>query len=194
MTGWVSGRWTQKAIAQVVAEERAEIGACSRSPTDPCQLADYHGLEYFPIDKLPDKCCRDTVAPHFLTTRQAAWSAALVPLGSAHVILANTSHSAQRRRVSLAHELGHFLLEHDFTDVLLTSDGCRYFAKALEKQADYFSCQLLLPDKDAVWAGFQDWSDETVASYFDVSVRFAGWRMSGARKIVQRYHAKHSSR
>jgi hypothetical protein len=188
----MAGGWTQKAIAQVVAEERAELGVPRRSRMDPYVLAEQHGIDCFEIGELPDEYCRSAAVEHFLGERQAAWSAALVPLGSARIILENNAHSMVRRRASVGHEIGHFLLEHDFTDVLLTDDGCRHFDKKLERQADYFSRELLLPEKDAVWAGFQDWSDHQVAEFFDVSVQRATWCMSGARRIVENYRNKRS--
>lgn len=185
--------WTNKKIDEIVAEERTELGVRRRSRFDPYVLAEHHGLDCIEIGLLPDEFCREAAVQHFLRDRQAAWSAALVPLGTARIILENDSHSMARRRASVSHEIGHFLLEHDFDDVLLTDDGCRHFDKRLEKQADYFACELLLPEKDAVWAGFQDWTDEDVAEYFDISVKFAGWRMSGARKIVQNFRKKNAN-
>lgn len=82
------------------------------------------------------------------------------------------------------------LLEHDFTPAMLNVDGGRQFDKIKEKHADHFACQLLVPDSDAVWAGFQDFSNADVAEHFDVSEQFAGWRMSRARIIVQRHRAR----
>lgn len=183
-------RWTLKAVAAVAEEERAELGVRARSRMDPYALAEHHGVECIPIDELPVEAGGDAVVQRFLTTQQSAWSAALVPLGSARIILENTSHTPQRRRVSVAHELGHMLLEHDFTPAMLNVDGGRQFDKIKEKHADHFACQLLVPDSDAVWAGFQDFSNADVAEHFDVSEQFAGWRMSRARIIVQRHRAR----
>ena len=112
--------WTNKKIDDVVAEERTELGAFRRAWFDPYALAEHHGLECIEIGELPDEFCRQAAVQHFLQDRQAAWSAALVPLGSARIILENNSHSMVRRRASVSHELGHFLLEHDFDDVVVT--------------------------------------------------------------------------
>lgn len=161
-----------------------------RARMDPYALAEHHGVDCFSIDELPAGDRDHAVVQHFLTARQATWSAALVPLGSVRIILENASHTLRRRRVSVAHELGHLLLEHDFATALLTADGSREFDPALEKQADHFACQLLVPDDDAVWAAFRDFTDRGVAEHYDVSEQFASWRMVRARKIVQRYRAK----
>lgn len=114
----------------------------------------------------------------------------LVPIGTARIILENPAHTVQRRRFSVAHELGHFLLEHDFAASVLTAEGGRLFDATKEKHAGHFACQLLVTDADAVWAGFQDLTNSQVAEHFNVSEQVASWRMARARKIVQRYRAK----
>ncbi|MFR9802572.1 ImmA/IrrE family metallo-endopeptidase [Pseudonocardia sp. RS010] len=181
-------------MRQVVAEERAEQHLGDRDRLNPYALAALHGVDVYPIDELVDEHCSDDAVQHFLSTRQSAWSAALVPLGSARVILENTSHSLQRRRASIAHELGHFLLEHGFDDVLLTDDGCRQFDPTVETQAKFFSGELLVPEKGAQWAAFRGWNDEQVAEHFNVSVQFARWRMSGARVMARRALQRQAAR
>lgn len=187
-------RWTQTAMRQVVVEERAEQHLGDRDCLDPYALAETHGIDVYPIDELVGEHCSDAAVQHFLSARQTAWSAALVPLGSARVILENISHSLQRRRASIAHELGHFLLEHDFDDVLLTDDGCRQFDPKIEKEAKFFSGELLVLEKAAQWAAFREWTDEQVAEHFDVSLPFARWRMSGARVMARRALQRQASR
>jgi hypothetical protein len=183
-------RWTLKAVAQVAAEERAEMEVAARSVIDPYALADRHGVECYPIDELPCDDDHQPLVEHLLTAGQATWSAALVPLGTARIILENPSHTPQRRRVSVAHELGHFLLEHDFAASVLTADGGREFDETQEKHADHFACQLLVPDDDAVWAAFRDYTNADVAKHFNVSEPFANWRMVRARQIVTRHRRK----
>ncbi|GAA3251128.1 hypothetical protein GCM10017691_63660 [Pseudonocardia petroleophila] len=178
--------WTQQKMREVAAEERSEQGVTPRERLDPYTLAVTHGIDIYAIDELPGEHCSHFAVEHFTSVRQAAWSAALVPIGSARIILENVSHDPRRRRSSIAHELGHFLLEHDFHDVLLTDDGCRQFSSAHEKQAKYFSGELLLPEKAARWAAFRGWTNDLVAEHFDVSIEFAQWRMSGARVYARR--------
>ncbi|MGW4589767.1 ImmA/IrrE family metallo-endopeptidase [Amycolatopsis thermoflava] len=74
--------------------------------------------------------------------------------GYREVVIENTAHPVTRRRASLAHELSHHLLEHEFAEMLLTEDGCRRFDKAMEKQATFLARQLLLPDAAARRAAF----------------------------------------
>src|SRR4051794_36260636 len=149
-------------MREVVAEERLEQGVGLRERFDPYALADAHGVDVYSIDELPDGHCSDAAVAHFTSTRRAAWSAALIPVGPSRIILENVSHDPCRRRSSIAHELGHFLLEHDFDDVLLTDDGCRQFDPVREKQAKYFSGELLIPEAAARWAAFRDWTNGRV--------------------------------
>ena len=178
--------WTQQKMREVVAEERLEQGVGERERVDPYALADTHGIDIYAFNELPGEHCTHAAVKHFTSARQAAWSAALVPIGSARIILENVSHDPRRRRSSIAHELGPFLLEHDFHAVLLTADGCRQFTPAREQQAKYFSGELLVPETAVRWAAFRGWTNEQVAEHFDVSIAFAQWRMSGARVYAQR--------
>ncbi len=143
------GGWTQQNMREVVAEERLEQGVGDRGSLNPYALAAANGVDIYAIDEFPDEHCSHAAVEHFTSTRQAAWSAAPIPIGSARIILENVSHDPCRRRSSIAHELGHCLLEHDFDDVILTDDGCRKFNPVHEKQAKYFSGELLVPEAAA---------------------------------------------
>jgi IrrE N-terminal-like domain len=81
-----------------------------------------HGIPVYPIDELPDQHCSQEAVAYFTAGRRSAvWSAALVPVGAGRLILENTGHSLARRCASVAHELSHHFLEHEFDDVLLSA-------------------------------------------------------------------------
>jgi IrrE N-terminal-like domain len=113
-------------MREVAAEERLDQDVGPRERLDPYTLADTHGIDIYAVDELPGEHCSYVAVEHFTSARRAAWSAALVPIGSARIILENVSHDPRRRRSSIAHELGHFLLEHGFDEVLLTDGGRRH--------------------------------------------------------------------
>jgi Zn-dependent peptidase ImmA (M78 family) len=119
--------------------------------------------------------------------RPKAWSAALVPIGSIRIILENTGHAPVRRRSSLAHELSHHFLEHEFDEVLLTDDGCRRFDKKKEKEANFLAGELLIPYQAALKAAFADKTNDEIAAIYGVSNQFAQMCMKGAR-----VHARHA--
>ncbi|SMD24614.1 protein of unknown function [Lentzea albidocapillata] len=86
--------------------------------------------------------------------------------------------------MSIAHELGHFLLEHVFDEVLLTAEGCRRFDREKEKQAKFVSGELLVPKKAAVQAALDDMTNAQVAQM----------QMSGTRGVGRNIRAKKDPR
>ena len=186
-------RWTQAKMREVAEEERAQLGLGVFEPLDPYRLAEEHGIPVYAIDELADCDRSDRAVQHFTQVRKGAWSAALVPIGRRRLIIENRSHAPVRRRSSIGHELGHFLLEHPFDTILLTETGCRRFDPALEKQAMFVAGELLVPWKAAVKAAFDDWTNEQVSQQFGVSQQFAQMRMYGARAFARNARIKQGS-
>lgn len=186
----MGARWTQAEMRTVAAEERSGLGLSPLHPLDPYRLADEHGIPVYPLDELADRPKAQAAVRHFSSAGLKVWSAALIPVGSSRLIIENTAHPATRRRASLAHELGHHLLEHEFAEMLLTDDGCRRFDPAREKEATFLSGQLLIPDAAAKRAAFDEKNNAQVAAAYGVSEQFAQMRMSGARVMAQRALAK----
>jgi Zn-dependent peptidase ImmA (M78 family) len=83
--------------------------------------------------------------------------------------LENTGHAPVRRRSSLAHELSHHFLEHEFDEVLLTDDGCRRFDTQKEKEANFLAGELPIPHQAALKAAFADKSNDEIAAIYGVS-------------------------
>lgn len=183
-------RWTQEKMKQVAAEERGWLRLGPMGLLDPYVLAREHGIPVYPIDELPDEWCSQEAVVHFTTSRSRVWSAALVPVGTSRLILENTGHSTVRRRSSLAHELSHHLLEHEFEDVLLSDDGCRKVDTRKEGEANFLAGELLIPYPAALKAAFAEKTNDEVAAIYGVSPQFAQMRMKGARVHAQRALAK----
>ncbi|WP_031067572.1 ImmA/IrrE family metallo-endopeptidase [Streptomyces sp. NRRL WC-3742] len=188
-------RWTKKALEDLALEERARIQVGLHQPIDLARLADEYGIPVYPLSELGDSGCPAETLEYFASERAGTWSAALVPVGTARFIVENSSHNPQRRRSNVAHEMAHLLLEHEFSSVVFTDGGCRSLdpiVKTQEAQALALSGELLVPMKAAIEVAFRDWTDEQVATRFDVSIEFARMRMnaSGARTIVSRARAK----
>ena len=185
-------RWTQEKMKVVAAEERDELGLGPLDPLDPYALAREHGISVYPIDELPGEHCSKDAVTHFTITKPKVWSAALVPVGSVRLILENTGHSPTRRCSSVAHEMSHHLLEHEFDDVLLTDDGCRKVNSRNENEANFLAGELLIPYRAALKAAFAGNTNDEVATAYGVSPQFAQMRMKGARVHAQRALAKQS--
>jgi Zn-dependent peptidase ImmA (M78 family) len=186
----MAGRWTQEKMKEVAAEERGWLGLGPVDALDPYALAREHGIPVYPIDELPDEHCSHDAVTHFTVSRPKVWSAALVPIGSGRLVLVNTGHALARRCSSLAHELSHHFLEHEFSDVLLTDDGCRRFDEKKEKEANFLAGELLIPYQAALKAAFAEKTNDEVAAMYGVSTQFAQMCMKGARVHAQRALAK----
>lgn len=175
-----------KATARrLAADVRDELGIAAFEPLDPYALARLYGVEVFTLDApwLP----RDAVE-HFTGTAAESFSGALIQIGTGCVIVENHTHTDTRRRSTVAHEMAHVLLEHEFGVLVTGGTSCRSTTTEIEQEAAELSGELLLPRDAARTAAFRGWTDTTIARYFRVSERMARWRMNvtGARRIARR--------
>ena len=184
-------RVTQDYMCDLASEERLNLGLGLHEELDPYALGAEHGIEVYSVGSLQAFGATSEAIAHFTTVKPSSWSAALVPIGSARVILENEAHARVRRRSSIAHELGHFLLEHTFEGVLLGEDHKRQFNEAQEKQATFLSGELLIPRRAAQQAAYDEWSNAQVAAAFNVSEQFAQMQMKGPRVRAQRAAQKY---
>ncbi|WP_205064308.1 ImmA/IrrE family metallo-endopeptidase [Streptomyces sp. OspMP-M43] len=175
-------------------EERAALGLRANAPLDPYALAEEHGIDVYTLGSLVDFGIDDEVLNHFTTVDSSAWSAALVPLGTARIIIENESHAIARRRSNIAHELGHHLLEHPFDNVIFGEDHKRQFNEGQEKQATFMAGELLIPLAAAERMAFDGWDNARVAAAYGVSERFAQMQMKGQRVRAQRAASKYGFR
>ena len=185
-------KWTQATMREVVEEERTGLGLGPHDVFDPYALCAEHGIPVYTIDELPDASMQ--AVEHFTRNKTEKWSAAIIPAGAARIIVENPSHHPHRRRASIAHELGHLLLEHPFAEVVLSDSHADSFASNYEKQANFMAGELLIPQAAANAAAFGGWTNVQVSERFEVSTQFAQMQMKGPRVYVQRSLARQSSR
>lgn len=186
----MSLRWTQKLMVELAAEERHDLGLGAMDALDPYELAERHGIPVYPISKLEQVGCPAETVSHFLETRAKAWSAALIPVGSARIIIENDGHEMVRRRSSMAHEMSHHLLEHAFAASLLGEDHSRSYSDKVEKEALFLSGELLVPAEACRKLAFKRADNAVVADRFGVSTQFAQMRMRGPRVMADRARQK----
>ncbi len=172
--------------ATLALEVRAEVGLGPHDALDPRVIAAEYGVPVYTVSRLAATCPPETIK-HVTRVAGRAFSAALVPFGTARLIVDNDSHDAGRRASSLAHEVAHLLLEHEFRDGPIVVDGCRLHDQEQEDEADWLAGELLLPNVAALRAARDGLSDDEVASRFAMSLERARMRMnlSGARKRVR---------
>lgn len=181
-------------MREVAQEERAALGLRTNAPFDPYALAEEHGIDVYTLGSLVEFGIDDEVLNHFTTVDSSAWSAALVPLGTARIIIENESHAVARRRSNIAHELGHHLLEHPFDNVIFGEDHKRQFNEEQEKQATFMAGELLIPLAAAERMAFDGWDNARVAAAYGVSEQFAQMQMKGQRVRAQRAANKYGFR
>ena len=117
--------------------------------------------------------------------------------GKKPLVLINSIHSENRQRFSMAHELGHFLLQTSFTGVHM--DKATYFRSNLsaegtdiyEKKANRFAAELLIPT-DFLLIKLQEYPDlidsdddspiQSLAEDFKVSTAALTFKLSGVLK------------
>ncbi|RKR75901.1 ImmA/IrrE family metallo-endopeptidase [Frondihabitans australicus] len=179
---------TQKSMRIIANEERADLGLGPFDRLDPYDLCDQHGIPVYELTSFAVNA--GAAAKYFTTDGSALWSAALIPAGTSRIILENDSHAPVRRRSSIAHEIGHHLLEHPFDHVILGEDHQRQFNATQEKEAKFISGELLVTTEAATQAAYRGWTNERVAREYGVSEQFAQMRMAGPRIRAQRA-AKH---
>ena len=169
-------------------EVREELGLAVDAALDTWELAATWGIRVYAVTDLADWGCAAETIAHYAGDGSGRISAALVPLGSVRVILENDTHSDERRRSNLAHEMAHVILEHDFGPQILTEDGCRAGDPTAEEEAAWFGSELLIPTDAAIRAALYGHTDQQVARRFLVSEPMARMRMnaSGARRIAAR--------
>jgi IrrE N-terminal-like domain len=95
--------------------------------------------------------------------------AALVPLGDSHAIVLRGSGDERRRRFTIAHEIGHFVLH---TDRVAPERGGKVnqAGRAQEREADAFAAELLMPEHLVRQAVLEVGADSVrLAGRFEVS-------------------------
>jgi hypothetical protein len=77
--------------------------------------------------------------------------------------------SGQRRRFTIAHEIGHYILHTrngQIHPVTITRDG----SDRLEWEANWFAAGFLMPAREFKKLAQQGWNDAELAHHFDVSM------------------------
>jgi Zn-dependent peptidase ImmA (M78 family) len=175
-----------KALAKRLAdEERRDLKIHPHAPLDPYEHAAKWGIKVHDLSSSP---ISQEALQHFILVNPNKFSAMLIPNGTGYVIVENHTHDPLRRRSTIAHEMSHVLLEHDFDILLGIDNACRSSASPVEAEAAELSGELLIPSKAALQAARLSWSDQEVADHFRVSLRMAAWRMNstGARLRAER--------
>jgi Zn-dependent peptidase ImmA (M78 family) len=99
------------------------------------------------------------------------------------IIEVNKNHHIHRQRWTIAHEIGHFLLQHDSVFFVGDNDELGVPTRMNDKEADAFAANLLMPAEWLVkdWAAMKD--IKTIARHYWVSDVAITYRLIALKKI-----------
>lgn len=109
---------------------------------------------------------------------------------SQHVIFVNKEDPVNRRAFTVAHEVGHYLLHKDeilsdpYAYQFLYRDATLTNEKALEKEANYFAANLLVPS--TMLEKFKNYSAALLSKLFIVSQEVINYRLKDLEKGLWR--------
>jgi hypothetical protein len=175
-------------IKRVALGLRAELACSAFVAIDPHAACDHLGIPILGLTSLEE--APDALA-HFSGVANSKFSAVTGFDGTSRFIIVNDTHHPHRQASSIAHELGHALLQHPPAPVL-SGDGMRSFDGELEEQAAFFSGVLLVPDEACRMILKRHMSLPEASRVFGVSESMVDYRLniSGARRIRQRQQAR----
>lgn len=174
-------------IKRVANGLRADLRVSLFEAVDPlvaCEHLDIPVLGLSAFSERPD------IVTHFSGEAQREFSAVTWFVGTRRFFVVNDTHHPHRQASSIAHELGHALLQHPPAPVL-TGDGTRNFDGEIEEQAAFFGGAFLMPDEACRWVMKQRMHVSHAARLFGVSESMVEYRLnkSGARTIAHRANA-----
>lgn len=112
------------------------------------QLIDKYGIEAPEHIRLSDIAFHEGVL--VVNEPVARATASLVRIGNTATIRVSPSDIPERQRFSIAHELGHFKLNHlagELKKVCTKKDMMSWYKSSIETEANFFASELLLPKK-----------------------------------------------
>lgn len=169
-------------LARSTARDLLEKTAIERPPVDPVEIARSSGIRVVNVDP-PEESVSG-----FLIRED--------PESGAPIIGVNRHHSAVRRRFTVAHELGHLLLDHagdwHLDDVMISyrDEISSAGEHAPEIEANQFAAELLMPEdwlrSDFLGNQFDLGDDEklrSLASRYRVSTQAMTFRLVNLRLL-----------
>ncbi|MDE2782443.1 MAG: ImmA/IrrE family metallo-endopeptidase [Gemmatimonadota bacterium] len=133
---------------------------------------------------------RQTVV-HLTRVDRDSWSAVTISHNGKRLVVLNSGHSEARQTSSLAHELGHIILNHTTDQAVLSDEGFLFrgnYDAAQEEEANWLAGCLLVPRDGLLAAGRRNSDRRYLAMRFGVSQDMIEWRlrMTGVSRQLKR--------
>jgi len=157
---------------------RRELDLAPADPLDPKKLANFLDVKLWTPDDVPGlpKDVRDQL----LNKDPGGWSAVSMLIDGHGLVIYNPKTSLGRRASDIAHELGHFILDHEPCRIILSPDGStamRSFDQKQEDEANWLAWCLLLPREALISAKRARLSADEIASRYGVSKKLVTFRL-----------------
>jgi len=179
----IAGTELRKVVDQLL--ERAEVDGLPAATitvksTTPSRAAD-ELLEQADIDGLPipiQQLARDCGALVVELPMSDGLSGLVFEYEDGAVIAVNADHPANRRRFSIAHELGHYLLDHhDRFHIDVDDSDVPGYDWQVERMANEFAAEILMPRNQVIPEFAANPDTHTLAARFKVSEMAMGYRL-----------------
>jgi Zn-dependent peptidase ImmA (M78 family) len=168
---------------------RRELKLAAADRLDPHHLAKHLAIPAVPLTDFAGSC--SDAVEQLISRDRGSFSAATVFSGTRRMIVYNPTHSAGRHANSVAHELGHVLLEHEPGPVRDESDQRRWSDQD-EREADHLAATLLVPRGGILPIMYRVARIEAAADHFGVSIQLMEWRFNetGVKRQMERAATK----
>lgn len=153
---------------------------------DPRRLAQKIGVSVQAPEEIDG--IEPSVLRHLLSVDPESWSAVTLRLGLSATIIINSAHVRTRQNNSLAHELGHLILQHEPSVAFVSSDGTMildHYNSLHEEEAICFAGALLVPRAGLLACLSNGQSDKQIAEHFDVSLDLLRMRKNTTGVAIQ---------
>lgn len=169
---------------------RREMGLAPHEPLDPLELAKSLDIEICTPQDIPG--LPHDVLSQLLDADPWGWSGvSLIQPGDKGLIIYNPRKSKGRRASDIAHELAHFILDHQPGTLYVHPDNniaMRTFDIKQEDEANWLAWCLLLPRDALVKAKSKGLTATTIADQYGVTERLVTYRLgtTGVNLQVER--------
>lgn len=165
---------------------RRDLKLSPIAPLDPRKLAAHLGITIWAPADIPGIDPKDV--RHLTVNARESWSAATLRDGDDSLIIINDGHAVTRQNNSLAHEIGHIVLEHEPAQMYVTPDGLMMMSEynaEHEEEATWFAGAILLPRDALLDLAKRRVPNQLAASQYGVSVQLLTMRRNRTGVEVQ---------
>lgn len=165
---------------------RSQLGLNLEDALEPRELADHIGVLVWTPQDVPGLSTRSI--EQLIQIDPSSWSAVTVAAADRNLVIVNSAHAPTRQRSSVAHELGHIILNHRPTEARVTGEGFLFrdrFDTEQEEEADWLAGALLVPREGLLNVYRRTSSSVAIGQHFGVSTQFTDWRLRTTGVLVQ---------